>query len=86
MRRCMPVPKGIVMDRASFTPGMAFTATVCPMERPGPKLVYVTPSGAQACISARTTESDPGSQPALIMLTASAPLASASRRERSPGI
>lgn len=33
------VPTGIVMDKASFTPSMARTATECPMLRPGPKLV-----------------------------------------------
>ena len=35
----MPVPTGIVIDSASFTPAMARTATECPMLRPGPKLV-----------------------------------------------
>ncbi len=54
----------MVIDRAAFTPSMAFTATVCPMLMPGPKLVYVSPLGAHASNSARMTESDPGSQPA----------------------
>ena len=39
MRRWIPVPVGIVIDRAAFTPSMAFTATVCPILIPGPKLV-----------------------------------------------
>ena len=34
-----PVPVGMVMDRAAFTPSMALTATVCPMLMPGPKFV-----------------------------------------------
>ncbi len=66
----MPVPRGMVTDSASRTPSIALTATVCPIERPGPKLVYVTPDGASASIRARTTESDPGSHPAEITLTA----------------
>ena len=28
----MPVPNGIVIDKAAFTPSIAFTATVCPMK------------------------------------------------------
>ena len=39
MRRCMPSPTGIVMERASLTPAFERTQTECPMERPGPKLV-----------------------------------------------
>ena len=33
------VPVGIVMERAAFTPSIAFTATVCPILIPGPKFV-----------------------------------------------
>ena len=39
MRRCMPSPTGIVMESASLTPALDFTHTLCPMLRPGPKLV-----------------------------------------------
>ena len=70
MRRCMPVPTGIVIESAAFTPSIALTATVCPMLMPGPKLVYVIPFGAMASSSVRMTESLPGSQPAEMIDTA----------------
>ena len=73
----MPVPVGMVMERAAFTPSTAFTATVCPILIPGPKLVYVIPFGAMASNIVRTMESLPGSQPAEIMETVLCSLATA---------
>src|SRR5690606_39921461 len=60
---------GTVSDTASATPSRARTAVEWPMLTPGPKLVYVTPRGAMASSSARTTESVPGSQPAATTAT-----------------
>ena len=71
------------MERAAFTPSTAFTATVCPILIPGPKLVYVMPLGAMASSRARTTESLPGSQPAEITETALCFLAASPRHLRS---
>ena len=75
MRRWIPVPVGIVMERAAFTPSIAFTATVCPMLIPGPKFVYVIPFGAIASSMVRTMESLPGSHPAEMIDTALCSLA-----------
>ena len=49
------------MDIASFTPGIAFTAHVCPMLIPGPKFVCVIPEGAMISSITRINESVPGS-------------------------
>ena len=75
----MPSPRGMVMERAFFTPAFERTQTLCPIDMPGPKFVYDRPFGARLCISVRTTESDPGSHPAAMTLTVPVSLLTLSR-------
>ena len=76
----------MVIDSASLTPGLPLAATEWPMLMPGPKLVSVMPLGAQASSRVRTTESEPGSQPAEMTETVPVTLAALSSAQCSSQI